>query len=140
MESIILKRYRVRPKEYLCMTPMEAKQTGITLGEQVIEEILLVRRPGPGAREFAAIRTGTDAQIRAIPPLDRQERLFPDKRSAMQFIAGQPPGSFELAAVKEMRTVTRDEMIDESGGAPGETPIDDISDELAAFDVRTRQK
>jgi hypothetical protein len=136
-----MRRYRIRTKQYLCLTPEEAVTTGITLGEQTIEELALVslvQNPGFGYHEYAALRTEPEKELRNIPVLERAERSFSSRSEAVQSIRNSPPGTYELCGVESTRIVARNEVRLEP--RPGEeTPIEDILGELQAFDRKPKK-
>jgi len=78
------KRYRIRPKDYLCLTPEEALTTGISTGEQIVEEVFLVREFTLSAYMYAAIRNLPEEELKKIPVFDRKERLFESRKEAIK--------------------------------------------------------
>ena len=104
-----IKRYRIRPKVYLCLSPEEALSTGISTGEQIVEEIDLVLNPGIGYFMYAAIRNLDETQIRKIPVNERGERIFESRREAVRYIRENSP-DFLLYGVRETKMVPREEI------------------------------
>jgi len=94
-----IKRYRIRPKPYLCVSPEEALSTGISTGEQIVEEIDLVLNPGIGYFMYAAIRNLDETQIRKIPVSERGEKIFESRREAVKYI--RENSGFDGAVVVE---------------------------------------
>ena len=104
-----IKRYRIRPKVYLCLSPEEALSTGISTGEQIVEEIDLVLNPGIGYFMYAAIRNLDETQIRKIPVNERGEKIFESRREAVKYIRENSP-DFLLYGVRETKMVPREEI------------------------------
>ena len=104
-----IKRYRIRPKVYLCLSPEEALSTGISTGEQIVEEIDLVLNPGIGYFMYAAIRNLDETQIRKIPVNERGERIFESRREAVRYIR-ENSSDFLLYGVRETKMVPREEI------------------------------
>ena len=104
-----IKRYRIRPKVYLCLSPEEALSTGISTGEQIVEEIDLVLNPGIGYFMYAAIRNLDETQIRKIPVSERGEKIFESRREAVKYIRENSP-DFLLYGVRETKMVPREEI------------------------------
>ena len=104
-----IKRYRIRPKVYLCLSPEEALSTGISTGEQIVEEIDLVLNPGIGYFMYAAIRNLDETQIKKIPVNERGEKIFESRREAVRYIRENSP-DFLLYGVRETKMVPREEI------------------------------
>ncbi|HRR95521.1 MAG TPA: hypothetical protein P5150_02145 [Candidatus Ratteibacteria bacterium] len=81
-----VKRYRMRPNEYFCLSPEETLTIGISPGEQIIEEIKLIRNPSFGYIMYASIRELPENEIKKIPFEERYEFLFESRKEAMEFI------------------------------------------------------
>jgi hypothetical protein len=79
-----VKRYRVSPKEYLCISPEEAVSTGITVGEETVEEIELIRSQGLGYRVYASIRELPEDELAKISVSERKEKLFNSRKEAVR--------------------------------------------------------
>jgi len=105
-----IKRYRIRPKNYLCLSPEEAVLTGITIGEQIIEEIKLTRDPGFGYEMYASIRELPENEIKKIPVVDRYEHLFENRKQAINFIKEKGGNNLHLYGVIEMKSIDRREI------------------------------
>ncbi|MCM8771473.1 MAG: hypothetical protein NC926_08480 [Candidatus Omnitrophica bacterium] len=105
-----VKRYRIRPKTYLCLTPEEALKTGISTGEQIVEEILLAREITLSAYMYGVIRNLSEEELRKIPVLERKERLFESRREAIKYIKENGEDLFLLYVVKETKMVPREEI------------------------------
>ncbi len=105
-----IKRYRVRPKDYLCLTPEEALLTGISTGEQIVEEILLVREFTLTAYMYAAIRNLPEDQLKEIPVLERKEKLFESRKEAIRYIKENGENLFLIYVVKETKMFPKEEI------------------------------
>ena len=103
-------RYQVRTKSFLCMTPYEALTSGIVVGEQIIEELLLVKNPGHGYEEYAALRKENEEDLRLIPVPDRGEAVFPIRNEAVEYVRVNGPDKFQLYGVLDRKTVDRDQI------------------------------
>lgn len=123
-----IKRYRVRPKVYLCLSPEEAISTGISTGEQIVEEIDLILNPGIGYFMYAAIRNLDEIQIKKIPITERGEKIFESRREAVKYIRENSP-NFLLYGVRETKMVPREEISRE----PEELSSEDFLKELQKF-------
>lgn len=125
-----IKRYRIRPKDYLCLTPEEAVTTGISTGEQIVEEILLSREFTLTALMYAAIRNMPEEELRKIPVLERKEKLFESRKEAVRYIKEMGEDLFLLYVVKETRMFPREEIKwDETSNS-----IDSFLEELKEFE------
>jgi len=103
-----VKRYRVRPKQYLCLSPEEAVSTGITVGEETVEEFTLVRSQGFGYRMYASVREISEEELQQIPVSERREKLFENRREAARYIAeNNVDGTLYLYAVQDIKSVDR---------------------------------
>jgi len=138
-----MRRYRIRTKPYLCLTPEEAVTTGITVSEQTIEELSLVPLTqgfGFGYHEYAAVRTDPEKELRRIPVHERAERGFSSRREAVQYVQSKSPGTYELCGVEGIRIVERSEVRAESVMEEEDKPIESgILGELKAFDRKSRR-
>jgi len=124
------KRYRISPKEYLCITPEEAVSTGITIGEEMLEEITLVRAQGFGYSIYASIKEISMDELKEISVSERKEKLFDSRKEAIRYIAeNNPDNSLFLYAVKDKRMVDRREI-----GRSEEMPVEDFMSQLKDFD------
>ncbi len=126
------KRYRVRPKTFLCLTPQEALASGITIGEETVEELMLAVNPRSATSQYAALLRAGDEVLRAMPVDERQETLFEDRSEAAEFIREHGPDRYQLYRVTNVRTVDRGEIKDETQ----EQPIEDIIDQLKSFEIK----
>jgi len=124
-----IKRYRVRPNAYLCLTPEEALSTGITTGEQIVEELTLVRKPGFGYPEYAAARKESEGVLKKISVLEREEKLFEARSEAVEFVKSNGTERYWLCGVRETKTVQRAEI-----GEIEEQPMEDFMEELKSFE------
>lgn len=104
------KRYRIRPKDYLCLTPEEALTTGISTGEQIVEEVFLVREFTLSAYMYAAIRNLPEEELKKIPVFDRKERLFESRKEAIKYIKENGEDLFLLYVVKETKMFPKEEI------------------------------
>jgi len=101
----------VSPKEYLCISPEEAVCTGITVGEETVEEIKLIRPHGFGYRLYASIRELPEEELAKIAVSERKEKIFSSKKEAVRYIVeNNIDGTLYLYAVKDIRTVQRSEI------------------------------
>ncbi|MGC8977124.1 MAG: hypothetical protein ACP5OB_05820 [Candidatus Ratteibacteria bacterium] len=125
-----VKRYRIRPKEYLCLTPEEAITTGITTGEQIIEEISLAREISLTAYMYAAIRNLPEEELKKIPVIDRGERLFESRREAVKYIKEKGENLFLLYVVKETKMFPKEEIKWDNF----ENSIDSFLEEIKKFE------
>lgn len=105
-----VKRYRIRPKTYLCLTPEEALTTGISTGEQIIEEILLTKEFTLSAIMYGVIRNMPEEEIKKIPVEERGEKLFGSRREAVNYIKEKGEELFLIYVVKETKMVPREEI------------------------------
>jgi hypothetical protein len=105
-----IKRYRVRPKDYLCLTPEEALKTGITTGEQIVEEVFLVREFTLTAYMYAVIRNLPEDELKKIPVIERKERLFESRKEAIKYIKENGEDLFLLYVVKETKMFPKEEI------------------------------
>ena len=132
-EEII--RYRVRTKPYLCLSPAEAFNTGITIGEQTIEEVILVKNPGLGYSEYAAIRNMSEEQLKKIPVIERGEKIFERRKDAVRYIKTMGSENYQLYGIKETKAVPREELrITEEE----DKPVEDFMEELKAFEKKNK--
>lgn len=105
-----VKRYRIRPKIYLCLTPEEAITTGISTGEQIVEEILLSREFTLSAIMYGAIRNLPEEEIKKIPLEERGEILFESRKEAIKYIKEKGENLFLLYVVKETKMFPKEEI------------------------------
>lgn len=105
-----IKRYRIRPKTYLCLTPEEALTTGISTGEQIVEEVLLSREFTLSAIMYGAIRNLPEEEIKKIPVEERGEKLFETRREAVNYVKEKGEDLFLIYVVKETKMVPREEI------------------------------
>lgn len=111
-----IKRYRVRPKVYLCLSPEEAVNTGITVGEETVEELTLVRGVFLGSLLYASIREMDESELMKIPVVERKERLFDSRKEAVNYISeNNTDGTLTLYGVKEIKSVPREKIGDFEG-------------------------
>jgi len=123
-----IKRYRIKPKNYLCLSPEEALSTGISTGEQIIEEIKLVRDPGFGYTMYASIRELSESEVMKIPVEERMEFLFESRKEAIRFIKEKGTDILHLYGVVETKMIDRREISYDEG------PVSDVIDELKKFE------
>lgn len=124
-------RYRIRTKPYLCLSPAEAINTGITIGEQTVEMVILVKNPGPGYPEYGVIRNMSEEELKKIPVMERGEKVFERRKDAVNYIKTMGSKNYQLCGVKETRAVPREELrIDE------EKSVEDFLKELKAFEKK----
>ncbi|MBN1445041.1 MAG: hypothetical protein JW957_02905 [Candidatus Omnitrophica bacterium] len=125
-----IKRYRISPKQYLCITPEEAVSTGITVGEEMLEEIALIKSQGFGYKMYASIREIPEDKLKEIAMSERKERLFDNRKEAVRYIAeNNADNSLFLYAVKDTRMVDRREI-----GRFEDMPVEDFMSQLKDFD------
>jgi hypothetical protein len=105
-----IKRYRIRPKDYLCITPEEALKTGISTGEQIVEEVFLVREFTLTAYMYAAIRNLPEEELKKIPVIERKEKLFESRKEAIRYIKENGENLFLLYVVKETKMFPKEEI------------------------------
>lgn len=122
-----IKRYRIRPKKYLCLSPEEALKTGISVGEQIIEELKLVRDPAFGYTMYASIRELPESEVRKIPVEERLEFLFESRKEAIRFIREKGTDILHLYGVVETKMVDRREISFDDEPAGG------VMDDLKKF-------
>ena len=125
-----IKRYRIRPKDYLCLTPEEALTTGISAGEQIIEEVFLVREFTLSAYMYAAIRNLSEEELKKIPVLERKEKLFESRREAIRYIKENGENLFLLYVVKEIKMFSKEEI----KWSEVEDSIDTFLEEIKKFE------
>ncbi|RKY29664.1 MAG: hypothetical protein DRP67_06200 [Candidatus Omnitrophota bacterium] len=124
-------RYRIRTKPYLCLSPAEAINTGITIGEQTVEMVILVKNPGPGYPEYGVIRNMSEEELKKIPVMERGEKVFERRKDAVNYIKTMGSKNYQLCGVKETRALPREELrIDE------EKSVEDFLKELKAFEKK----
>ncbi len=124
------KRYRVIPKQFLCITPEEAVSTGITVGEETLEEITLIRSQGFGYRMYASIREISAEKLKDISVGERREKLFDNRKEAARYIAeNNPDNALFLYAVKDTRMINRRDI-----GHLEDMPVEDFMSQLKDFD------
>lgn len=105
------RRYRVRPKLYLCLSPEEAVSTGITVGEEMVEELLLVKGFILGSLMYASIREIDEYELQKIPVEERKERLFDSRKEAVKYISeNNSDGTLYLYGVKEIKCISRENI------------------------------
>ena len=124
------KRYRIRPKDYLCLTPEEALTTGISTGEQIVEEVFLVREFTLSAYMYAAIRNLSEEELKKIPVLERKEKLFESRREAIRYIKENGENLFLLYVVKEIKMFSKEEI----KWSEVEDSIDTFLEEIKKFE------
>jgi len=105
-----IKRYRIRPNDYLCLTPEEALKTGISTGEQIVEEVFLVREFTLTAYMYAVIRNLPEDELKKIPVIERKERLFESRKEAIKYIKENGEDLFLLYVVKETKMFPKEEI------------------------------
>ncbi|MCM8805539.1 MAG: hypothetical protein NC825_02250 [Candidatus Omnitrophica bacterium] len=128
-----MRRYRIRTRPFLCIDPVEAVETGVTVGEETIEELLLIPNPGLGIYTmYAVVMDQPENEIRNIPVMKRGEIVF-EKRSEASHYAKKRGDPYVLCGVKSTRVVNQDEIEQFRSIHPGE---DDILKKLKMFDTR----
>ena len=125
------KRYRVRPKTYLCLTPEEALSSGISIAEETLEELTLIQTQGFGYQMYAALRNIPEEQLIKIPVHERNENIFDNRKQAINYIKSQDGlHTFLLYGVIDIKVVERSEInIQESQS------IDHIAEDLKNFNI-----
>jgi len=125
-----VKRYRIRPKTYLCLYPEETMSEGISTGEETLEELVLKASPGFGYSMYAALRDLPEEELGKISVSERNEKLFQGRREASGYIKAHPADNLFLYGVREVRTLDRSLVSrPEFHGSP-----DGISEELKSFE------
>lgn len=133
METNVKKRYRIRTRPYLCLTPAEATGTGVTASEETVEELILIVDPGLGFYQlFAAIRTTPEEEIKKIPAIKRGEIVFEKRAEASKYVKerGEP---FILCGVKSTRMLSQEEVSRSFDEEISDTSIDQKLKELKDF-------
>lgn len=125
-------RYRVRTKPYLCLSPEEAVATGITVGEQTVEEVHLVENPGFGYQEYAVVRDAGLEALKKMPVDVRGEKVFSQRREAVGYLDKIGKETHRLCGVKDTRTIPRNEI-----GPAEEGTVGDFMQELKKFETKT---
>ena len=106
-----VKRYRVSPKHYLCLSPEEAVSTGITVGEETVEELSLTKGLVLGSLFYASIRGIDEYELMKIPVQERKEVLFNSRKEAARYIAeNNSDGTLYLYSVKDIKSVPRENI------------------------------
>jgi len=123
-----IKRYRIRPKKYLCLSPEETISTGISTGEQILEEIKIVRDPRFGYMLYASIRELPESEVMKIPVEERMEFLFESRKEAIRFIKEKGIDILHLYGVVETKMIDRREISYDEG------PVSGVIDELKKFE------
>ena len=125
-----IKRYRIRPKTYLCLYPEEALSSGISTSEETLEELTLVISQGFGYSMYAVLKNLSEEKLREIPIHERGEKVFENRREAVNYIKRQGDGNFLLYGVTDLKIFDRREAkMDE------ENSLNDTMDELKKFNV-----
>ncbi|MCM8761743.1 MAG: hypothetical protein NC905_07720 [Candidatus Omnitrophica bacterium] len=125
-----IKRYRVRPKRYLCLSPEEAVSTGITIGEETVEELLLIKGLLFGSLLYASIREIDEYELMKIPVEERKERLFDSRKEAARYISeNNTDGTLVLYGVKEIKSISRENI-----GTFESTGTSQVLNELKKFE------
>ncbi|MGI6595978.1 MAG: hypothetical protein GX554_01565 [Elusimicrobia bacterium] len=123
-------RYRVNPRLYLCISPEEAVNIGITAGEESVEAIILEKGAFMGSLFYASIREMDEQDIMNIPVVERNELLFNSRKEAVRYIMrNNLDGTLALYGVRDIKHVPRETI--------GEFEHPDFSqglDELKKFD------
>ncbi|HPP30312.1 MAG TPA: hypothetical protein PLE69_05260 [bacterium] len=125
-----IKRYRVRPKHYLCLSPEEAVSTGITVGEETVEELFLIKGQLFRCLMYASIREIYEGDLMKLSVQERKERLFDSRKEAIRYISeNNTDGTLALYGVKEIKSISRENIgTFESMGTP------QVLDELKKFE------
>jgi len=106
-----IKRYRVRPKTYLCISPEEAVATGITVGEETVEEFFLVKGQLFGCLMYASIRCISEEDLMKMSVEERKERLFNTRKEAVRYISeNNTDGTLALYGVKDIKSISRENI------------------------------
>lgn len=124
------KRYRMRPKTYLGLSPEEVLASGISTGEETLEELTLVQSQGFGYQMYATIRDMPENELFKIPIHERNESLFESRKDAIKLIKSQPDDKLLLYAVKNIRVVDRNVL-----NVNEEESTDNVIEELKKFNV-----
>ncbi|MCX7705611.1 MAG: hypothetical protein N2115_05055 [bacterium] len=133
MEASIRRRYRIRTRPYLCLTPAEAAGTGVTVSEETVEELTLVMHPGLGIYEmYAVIRDTPEEEMKRIPAVKRGELVFEKRPDASKYAKerGEP---FVLCGVKSTRMLTQEEISRSFEEEISDTSIEQKLKELKDF-------
>lgn len=140
METKTIRRYRIRTRHFLCISPEEAAGTGITVAEETIEELTLIPNPGLGIfLMFAAIIDKPNDEIEKIPIMKRGELVFERKNEAVHYIKEKGEGTFILCGVKSTRVVSKDEINESLANAESSKSIDtQLKYYLKSFDKRSK--
>lgn len=127
-----VKRYRVSPKQYLCISPEEAVSTGITVGEETVEEITFIRSQGFGYQMYASIRELSEEELQKISVMERKEKLFKNRKEAVRYIAeNNLDGTLYLYAVQNTRMVDRSVI-----GQHENMPVGGFMEQLKGFEKK----
>ncbi|MGC8804429.1 MAG: hypothetical protein ACP5JO_03380 [Candidatus Ratteibacteria bacterium] len=133
-----LRRYRIRTRPFLCLDAAEAADTGVTVGEETIEELLLIPNPGFGFYQlYAVIINKPDSEIRNIPVMKRGEIAF-ESRSEASHYAKKRGDPYILCGVKQTRSVSKEEIEEFRNLHQHEDPIEKKLKELKMFDTRNK--
>jgi hypothetical protein len=127
---MMIRRYRIRGKPYLCLTPEEAVGTGVMVGEESVEEFSLITDIGL-FEEYAAIRKEPEEKLKEMPALERGERYFTARREAVEYLRTKGPEKYLLAGVKSKRIVQKKELMKTDTEDTGK--VEDIENALKAF-------
>ena len=112
MEDV--KRYRMWPHKYLCLTPEEALLTGVNVDEDMVEVFLLTRSHEGRYKLHASVRAISYDVLIDTPIMERKEKLFEDREEAVAYIkANNSDGTLFLYGVKEHEEIPRSRIYEE---------------------------
>ncbi|HOK80868.1 MAG TPA: hypothetical protein PK303_03245 [bacterium] len=133
-----LRRYRIRTRPFLCLDAAEAADTGVTVGEETIEELVLIPNPGFGFYQlYAVIINKPDDEIRNTPVMKRGEIAF-EKRTEAAHYAKKRGEPYILCGVKETRPVSKEEIEEYKSLHQQDNSIEKKLKELKMFDTRNK--
>ncbi|HOJ31477.1 MAG TPA: hypothetical protein PLP13_05535 [bacterium] len=133
-----LRRYRIRTRPFLCLDPGEAADTGVTVGEETIEELTLIPNPGLGFYHLYAVLINKPvSEIKDTPVMKRGEISF-ENRSEASHYAKKRGDPYILCGVKQTRPVSKDEVEEFRNLHQQEDSIEKKLKELKMFDTRDK--
>ncbi len=128
-------RYHIRVKPILCLTAEEAIAGGVSVDEETVEAVVLFPNPVT-ADGYAVLRTEPEDVLAALTASQRGERIFPNRRQAMEYLRSQDPGMFRLYGVKEFHSLKREEVGADATGLSA----DDVLRQLSEFEEQDRKR
>ncbi len=139
MEPATIRRFRIRTRPWLCVSPEEAAGTGITVAEETIEELTLIPNPGLGIfMMFAAVLNKPDDEIKKIPVMKRGELVFERKNEAVKYVREKGEGIFILCGIRDSRIISKEEIAESMASGESTELIDRQLKELKSFDTRNK--